>query len=141
MSEILSSLYLGSDSDKEVGMDMLSMAGILTNDLKLYNTANEGANKGRREKMCRILDERDRKNEEKGKAKGIVIGETKGIAIGEAKGIAMMLIRRLNKVGEVDATFQEKIMGVSDTEVLIKWFDDVDNCTSIQNFVREMEND
>ncbi|MBR0148032.1 MAG: Rpn family recombination-promoting nuclease/putative transposase [Lachnospiraceae bacterium] len=128
LSEILSSLYLGTDSNKEVGMDMLSMAGILTNDLKLYNAANEGADKGRREKMCRILDERDRKNEEK------------GIAIGEAKGIAMMLIRRLNKVGEVDATLQEKIMGVSDTEVLIKWFDDVDKYTSIQDFVQDMEN-
>ena len=86
--------------------------------------------------MCRILDERDRKNEEK----GIAIGEAKGIAIGEAKGIAMMLIRRLNKVGEVDATLQEKIMGVSDTEVLIKWFDDVDNYATIQDFIKDMEN-
>ena len=141
LSEILNVLYSGTDSDKEVGRDMLSLAGILANDLKLYTAANEGADKGRTEKMCRILDERDRKNEELGKAKGIAIGEAKGIAIGEAKGIAMMLIRRLNKVGEVDATLQEKIMGVSDTEVLIKWFDDVDNYTSIQEFVREMEND
>ena len=140
LSEILNVLYSGTDSDKEVGRDMLSLAGILANDLKLYTAANEGADKGRTEKMCRILDERDRKNEELGKAKGIAIGEAKGIAIGEAKGIAMMLIRRLNKVGEVDATLQEKIMGVSDTEVLIKWFDDVDNYTSIQEFVREMEN-
>ena len=52
----------------------------------------------------------------------------------------MMLIRRLNKVGEVDATLQEKIMDVSDMDVLIKWFDDVDKYTSIQDFVQDMEN-
>ena len=69
------------------------------------------------------------------------MSDRKNEELGKAKGIAMMLIRRLNKVGEVDAALQEKIMGVSDTEVLIKWFDDVDNYTSIQEFVREMEND
>ena len=74
--------------------------------------------------MCRILDERDRKNEE----------------LGKTKGIAMMLIRRLNKVGKVDAALQEKIMDVSDMDVLIKWFDDVDKYTSIQDFVQDMEN-
>ena len=57
LSEILNVLYSGTDSDKEVGRDMLSLAGILANDLKLYTVANEGADKWRAEKMCRILDE------------------------------------------------------------------------------------
>ena len=120
LSEILSVLYSGTESDKEVGRDMLSLAGILANDSKLYTAANEAVDKERTVKMCRILDERDRKS--------------------EAKGVAMMLIRRLNKVGEVDAALQEKIMDVSDMDVLIKWFDDVDKYTSIQDFVQDMEN-
>ena len=120
LSEILSVLYSGTESDKEFGRDMLSLAGILANDSKLYTAANEAADKERTVKMCRILDERDRKS--------------------EAKGVAMMLIRRLNKVGEVDAALQEKIMDVSDMDVLIKWFDDVDKYTSIRDFVQDMEN-
>jgi len=36
---------------------MLSLAGIPVNDLKLYIATSEGADKGRAEKMCRILDE------------------------------------------------------------------------------------
>lgn len=81
LSEILNMIYSGEETDKEVGRDMLSLAGILANDRKLYIAANKGAKEGGSVNMCNILAERDRRSE----ARGISIGEARGEINGQNK--------------------------------------------------------
>jgi hypothetical protein len=85
LSELLNTIYSEEAVDREVSRSTLAMAGILANDKKLYEAANNDAEEGGTVNMCTILAERDRKSEMRGERRGIKIGEERGEVNGQNK--------------------------------------------------------